>query len=74
MVQVDKKNRALTITFEGDTEDLTQMQDALIDLMKCYNFKDFGEGSGSTFFFALNLLKAMLPDDKQQIKGLNETK
>jgi hypothetical protein len=70
MVQIDNKKREIKIAFFGDVSDLTNMQTALMELMRHYNFKDFGNGADETFYFALNLLQALTPDTDQQENGL----
>lgn len=69
MVLINNETRELTIKVDGDTGDLVGLQNALIDLMQCYNFDVFGNGAGSSFFYALKLLQSSLPDEDQQHKG-----
>jgi len=69
MVEVNAKKQEFTIKVQGDYSELVLTQAALIDLMKCYNFTDFGNSAGKTFYYALNLLEASLPDEDQQGRG-----
>ena len=73
MVKINKNSREIIIKVDGDSGELVLMQNALIDMMQSYNFKDFGNGADTTFFYALKLLQASLPDFDQQQKGfINE--
>jgi hypothetical protein len=49
MLEVNKKEGEIKITIPGDISDLVCMQNALSDLMKHFNFKDFGNGADATF-------------------------
>ena len=69
MVRVNKEKREITIITDGDSSDVVQMQRALINLMQCYNFTDYGNGAGETFYFGLSLLESLLPDYDQQHRG-----
>jgi len=70
MVQVNTKTREISIITDGDSSDVVQMQRALIDLLQHYNFTEFGNGAGETFYFGLSLLESLLPDFDQQHRGL----
>lgn len=74
MVQLNRNPEQLTVTIDGDTNELVGMQKALIDLMMQYNFKEFGLGAQETFYFTLVLLDALIPDHDQQRKGLISNK
>lgn len=69
MVQVNNQEREITITIVGDCEGLVNMQKSLINVLKYYNHKDFGDGADETFYNVLDLLEAMLPDYSQQKRG-----
>lgn len=67
MVQVNKSNRTVTVELEScDVEQLTNMQAAIIDLLKGYRYEDYGTGSAQTVDSALDLLTALLPSCEQQ--------
>ena len=70
MVNVNKQDGNITVKIQGDSSDLYMMQKSLIRLLQCFNFDDFGNSSGDTFYQGLNLLESLLPNEKQQKRGL----
>lgn len=73
MVQVNDKKQEITITIQGGVDELRHMQNSIINLMKYYNFEEYGMQAGDTFHFANNLLDAMMPEPAQLKTGV-ETK
>jgi hypothetical protein len=71
MSLVTSKEREIRITVDGDASNLVGMQQALIELMQHYNFKDFGSDAGDTMHYGMELLSALMPSEDQQVKGFN---
>lgn len=69
MVQVE--NKQITISMDGDTEDLRALQISLIYLIKGYAIENLGTWGGEPFCSALTLLEATLPTFEQMRDGLN---
>lgn len=70
MITVNPQNNSVTIVIENaDAETLVNFQEAIIELVKEYNYKDFGGMAGNIVAQALNLLKELTPDINQQMKA-----
>lgn len=75
MITVNPQNNSVTIVIENaDAETLVNFQEAIIELVKEYNYKDFGGMAGNIVAQALNLLKELTPDIDQQIKAFADDK
>lgn len=71
MVEFDKsKNEVRVILPQSDANDIAALQEALIDLITDYNYAEYAECSKETFYWALKLLKGLLPTYDQLKKGL----
>ena len=72
MVEYNKQQQKITITMNGDASMLVNTQIALIQLMKNFNFSN-ADGEG-IFYWALNLLESMLPEEEQQERAIVDGK
>lgn len=70
MVQVNSNKNEIHISFDGDSNELVEMQKALIRLMQCFDFENYGNSAGEAFYPALNLLDSLIPEHKQQKRAL----
>lgn len=67
MVKINDEKRSATIEIEMcESGEIAEMQTAIIDLLSCYNYKDFGNGCAPTVYYATKLLQALLPNEEQQ--------
>jgi hypothetical protein len=66
MVKINDEKRSATIEVEMcESTEILEMQLAIIDLLSCFNYKDFGSNCDLTVVCALQLLKALLLDADQ---------
>jgi len=64
---------SVTIVIENaDAETLVRFQEAIIELIKNYDFNNYGQIAGETVSNALALLQAISPDNDQQIKAFTD--
>ncbi len=63
----------VTIVIDNaDAETLVRFQEAIIELLKNYDFNNYGQIAGETVSNALTLLQAISPDNDQQIKAFSD--
>lgn len=67
MIELKEHNKVV-ITMDRDIEDIVDMQNAIIDLLQCYNYKDI-EVRGETMYSIIDLLSFLIPSKEQQIKA-----
>lgn len=72
MVELNKQQQEIKITMRGDASTLVNTQIALIQLMKNFNFS--GDNGAGPFYWALNLLEEILPEEEQQERALEDGK
>lgn len=66
MVQASKENlNQFKVTVDGGVSELISTQTALIDLLQCCDYGALGDDTQSTVYYTLNLLSALMPDEKQ---------
>ncbi len=70
MVQIDRSAGKITISVDGTGSELILMQQAILELVKGYNYRENAEQASSAVYFALTLLDSMTLDENQQEKGL----
>jgi len=70
MVQIDKNTGKIVINTNATIEDISRMQNALIELIQFYNYKDFSNAIDDTFYYSLELLKTIMPNYEQQKTGI----
>lgn len=56
----------------ADAETLVRFQNAILELVKNYDFDSCGKYAGETISNALELLQAITPNDDQQIRGFSD--
>lgn len=70
MVQsINKKDRTITVTMYGDIEELCNRQSALIELLRNYDYENYGNSCSEMVSNCLDLLCELLPDYKTQKRG-----
>lgn len=72
MVELNKQQGEIIITMKGDASTLVNTQIALIQLMKNFGFS--GMNAEGPFFWVLNLLEELLPEEEQQERALEDGK
>jgi hypothetical protein len=71
MVQsINKKERTITISLHADSvEDLFNHQQAIITLLRNYDYENYGDSCKETVCNALDLLTELMPDLEVQTRG-----
>lgn len=70
MVQsINKEERTITVSLSGDVSELHNRQQAIIELLRNYDYDSFGNGCKGTVYYALELLSDLLPDEETQTRG-----
>lgn len=73
MITANPSTQTVTIVLEHtDIENLVNMQSALFELIREYNFKDYGSIAAETVFYATHLLQAITPGLEQQMKAFTD--
>lgn len=70
MVELNKQKGEVKITMKGDACTLVNTQIALIQLMK--NFGYSTDNAVGPFYWVLNLLENLLPEEEQQERDLDD--
>lgn len=65
MVEVNKEKKQINITISGNWERVLDYQKALIRIMQNFDFETYGVSAENPFWFILELLENLLPDEKQ---------
>ncbi|NME66616.1 hypothetical protein [Flammeovirga aprica] len=60
----------INIKIDGEAYEVVKMQEALIKLMQRYNTEIMGEAEKDVFYYAGELLKGLLSNDRQLENGL----
>lgn len=70
MVQsINRKDRTMTVTMYGGIEELCNYQNALIGLLRNYDYENYGSECAEMVSNCLDLLSELLPDYETQKKG-----
>jgi len=73
MITVNRKERSVTVVFENtDTEDIVNYQNALLKIIKHYQYSDYGADAENVFYNVLSLFEELTPNLEQQKKGFTD--
>lgn len=73
MVKLEKNKAIIEISSVDPIGDIQELQDEIINVLKYYDYENFGNTNGCPFGRLLDLLRALLPSDNVYRNLLNRS-